>query len=120
MVVGAMRTGLCQELHHCWVYHAQWFPMCIKNGSPPTGHSDNLTQLWELLKLTWASIPVEHFRHLVVSMQQQIEGCSQGKRGCKAIFERYSSCFVFSVYILLHATTVGHREGALHPNHHPQ
>jgi hypothetical protein len=25
------------------------FPMCIKNGSPPKGHSANLTQLWEAL-----------------------------------------------------------------------
>jgi hypothetical protein len=30
-------------------------------------------QLWEALKSTWGSIPVERFRHLVESMPQQIE-----------------------------------------------
>ena len=32
------------------------FPMCIKNGPPPNGHPANLTQLWEALELTWASV----------------------------------------------------------------
>ena len=45
IVVGARRTGLCQELQRCWVFHAQQFPVCIKNGPPPKGHRDNLTQL---------------------------------------------------------------------------
>ena len=58
MVVGARRTGLCEELQRCWVFHAQQFPVCIKNG-PPGGHPANLTQLWEALESTWASIPVE-------------------------------------------------------------
>jgi hypothetical protein len=40
MVVGARHTGLCQELQHCWVFHAQHFPVCIKNGQPPKGHPD--------------------------------------------------------------------------------
>jgi hypothetical protein len=35
MVVGARRTGLCQELQRCWVFHSQQFPVCIKNGPPP-------------------------------------------------------------------------------------
>ena len=39
----------------------------------PKGHLANLTQLWEALKSTWASIPVEHFWHLVYSMSQRIE-----------------------------------------------
>ena len=65
MVVGANRTGLCQELQHSWVFH-----MCIKNGSPPNGHPANLTQLWEALESTWDSILVEHFRHLVESIPQ--------------------------------------------------
>ena len=30
-------------------------------------------QLWEALESTWASIPVERFQHLVVSMPQRIE-----------------------------------------------
>ena len=37
------------------------FAVCIKNGPPPKGHPANLTQLWEALKSTWASIPVERF-----------------------------------------------------------
>jgi hypothetical protein len=45
MVVGARGTGLRQELQLCWVFHAQQFPVCIKNGPPPKGHPANLTQL---------------------------------------------------------------------------
>ena len=58
MVVGARRTSLCQELQRCWTFHTQQFPMFIKKGPPPKGHPDNLTQLWEALESTWASIPV--------------------------------------------------------------
>ena len=43
MVGGARRTGLCKELQRCWVFHAQQFPVCIKNGSSPKGHPANLT-----------------------------------------------------------------------------
>ena len=43
MVVGARRIGLCQELQCCWVFHAQQFPVCIKNGSSAKGHPANLT-----------------------------------------------------------------------------
>jgi hypothetical protein len=68
MIVGARRTGLCQELQCCWVFHAQQFPVCIKNGPPPKGHPANLAQLWEALALTWARIPVEQFRYLLESM----------------------------------------------------
>ena len=50
MAVGARRTGLCQELQRCWDFHAQQFPVCIKNGPPPKGHPANLTQLWEALE----------------------------------------------------------------------
>jgi hypothetical protein len=49
-----------KELQCCWVYHTQQFPVCIKNGPSPKGHPGNLTQLWEALEKTWASIPVEH------------------------------------------------------------
>uniref|UniRef100_A0A4W5JDV5 HDGF like 3 n=1 Tax=Hucho hucho TaxID=62062 RepID=A0A4W5JDV5_9TELE len=45
MVVGARRTGLCQELQRFWVFHTQQFPVCINNGPPPKGHPANLTQL---------------------------------------------------------------------------
>jgi hypothetical protein len=50
MVVGAKRTGLCQELQRCWVFHAQQFPVCIKNGPAPKGHPTKFTQLWEALE----------------------------------------------------------------------
>ena len=43
MVVGARRTGLCQELQCGLVFHAQQFPVCIRNGPPPKGHPANLT-----------------------------------------------------------------------------
>jgi hypothetical protein len=61
MVVGARCTSLCQEMQQCWVFHTQQFPMCLKNGPPPEGHRANL-KLWEALKSTWASLPVECFR----------------------------------------------------------
>ena len=35
-----------------WVFHAQQFPVCIKNGPPLKGHPANLTQLWEALEST--------------------------------------------------------------------
>ena len=50
MVVGARRTGLCQDLQRCWVFDAQQFPVCIKNDPTPKGHLANLTQLWEALE----------------------------------------------------------------------
>ena len=39
MVVGARHVGLCQELQRCWVFHAQQFPVYIKNSPPPKGTS---------------------------------------------------------------------------------
>ena len=76
MVIGARHARLsrtatllgfsCQELQRCWVFHAQQFPVCINNGPPPKGHPANLTQMWEAIKSTWASIPVGSFRHLIV------------------------------------------------------
>ena len=59
MVVGARRTGLCQELQRCCVFHAQQFLVYINIGRPPKGHPANLTQLWEALESTWTSLPVE-------------------------------------------------------------
>ena len=67
VVVGPRLTSLCQELQLCWVFHAQQFPVCIKNSPPPNVYPVNLTQLWEALESTWASILVERFRHLVES-----------------------------------------------------
>ena len=56
MVVGARCTSLCKELQ---LGYTQQFPLCIKNGPTPKGHPANMTQLWEALESTWASIPVE-------------------------------------------------------------
>ena len=68
MVESARRTDLCQELQRCCFFHAQQFPVYVKNGPPPKGHPANLTQLWEAYESIWASIPVECFRHLLESM----------------------------------------------------
>ena len=72
---------LCQELQRCWGFHAQQFPVCIKDSPPPNGHPANLTQLCEALESTWASIPVERFRHLVESIPRPIEAVLRGKGG---------------------------------------
>ena len=48
-VVGARRTGVCQELQRCRVFHAQQFHVCTMNGPPPNWHPANFTQLWEAL-----------------------------------------------------------------------
>ena len=69
MVVGPRRTGLCQELQRCWVFHTQQFPVCIKNDPPPKGHPANFTQLWETLESIFA---VERFQHLLVSMPDEL------------------------------------------------
>ena len=69
-----------QELQCCWVFHAQQFPVCIKNCPPLKEHPANLTQPWEAFESTWASIPVERFWPLVESLPRQIDGCSEGKR----------------------------------------
>ena len=45
MVVGPKRTCLYQELQRRWVFHAQQFPVCIKNDPPPKGHPAILSQL---------------------------------------------------------------------------
>jgi hypothetical protein len=69
MIISARRTGLSVLRSVTLLgFHAQQFPMCIKNGPPSKGHPANLTQLWEALESTWASIPVECFRPLVESM----------------------------------------------------
>ena len=78
MVVGARRTVLCQELQCCWVFHTQQFPVCIINGPPPKGHPANLTQLWDALESTWASITVESWR-LVESMTWWIQAVLSAK-----------------------------------------
>jgi hypothetical protein len=50
------------------------------NGPPPKGHPANLTQLWEALESTWASIPVEWLTPCRVKALTNW-GCSEGKRG---------------------------------------
>jgi hypothetical protein len=80
MVVAARRTSVCQELHRCWVFHAQQFPVCIKNGTPPEGHPANLT--------TVGSIGVNMGQHPCGTFSTPCRvhaltngGCSEGKRG---------------------------------------
>ena len=73
MVVGACAPVCVKNCHGAGFFHAQQFPVCIKNGPTPKGHPVNLTQLWEALESTWASIPVERFQHLVKSMPRHIE-----------------------------------------------
>ena len=68
-----------QELQRCWGFQAQQFPVCINIGPPPKGHATNLTHLREALESTWASIPVERFRHLVESMTRRIEAVLRSK-----------------------------------------
>jgi hypothetical protein len=46
-----------------------------------------LTQLWEALESTWASIPVERFRHLVESMPRRIEAVLRAKGGATQYYE---------------------------------
>ena len=55
--------------------------MYFKNGPPPIGHPASLTQLWEALESTWASIPVELFQHHVESMPQRIDAVLRAKAG---------------------------------------
>jgi hypothetical protein len=56
MVVGARRTGLCQELQSWWVFMFNSFLRVSR-----TIHH----KLWKALESTQASIPVERFRNLV-------------------------------------------------------
>jgi hypothetical protein len=81
MVVGARRTGLSvsrsSTLLDC---SHNSFPVCIKNGPPPKGHAANLTQQWESLTSTWASISVERLTHCSVRAPTNW-GRFEGKRG---------------------------------------
>ena len=72
---------------------AQQFPVCIKNGPPPKGHPDNLTQLWEALESTW-------FWHLVESMTW-IEAVLRAKAGVQLNIRKVFLMFgILSVYLL--------------------
>ena len=64
---------MCQELQRCWIFHAQQFPVYIKNDPPPKEHPANLSQLWEALESAWASIYVERFRQLVESSPNKLK-----------------------------------------------
>ena len=82
MVVGVRCTGLSvSRIATLLGFHAQQFPVCIKNGPQPKGHPANLTQLWEALESTWASIPVERFRHRLESMPRRTEAILRTKWG---------------------------------------
>jgi hypothetical protein len=52
-----------------------------------------VAQLWEALESTWASIPVELFRHHVESMPRRIVAVLRAKGGATQY-----ECFVPSVY----------------------
>ena len=60
---------LCQELQHCWVFHTQQFPVCIRKGPTPKGHPANLTTVGSI----GVNIPVERFQRVVEYMVRQIE-----------------------------------------------
>ena len=71
------------------------------NGSPPKGHPANLTQLWEALVSTWASIPAERFQHLVESMPDELR-LFWGQKGVKLNIRKVLRMFcTLSVYIHL-------------------
>ena len=74
-------------MQRCWIFHAQQFPVCIKNDLPPKGHPANLTQLWKALESTWASITVECFRHLIESITGRIEAVLRAKVGATQYYE---------------------------------
>ena len=74
MVVCARSTGLSVSRTATLLgFHTQQFPVCIENGPPPKGHPANLTQLWEALETTCASIPGERFRQIAEFMPRRIE-----------------------------------------------
>jgi hypothetical protein len=85
IVVGARRTGLDQELQHCWVFHAQQSPVCVKIGPQAKGHPANLTQLGSI-----GVNPVERFQYLVESILRRVEGVLRAK-GVHSV----NSCYVF-------------------------
>ena len=72
------------------VFHSQQLPMCVTNVPQPKGHPANSTQLREDLESTWASIPVEHIRHIVESLPWRIETVLRAKIGCNSILETCS------------------------------
>ena len=63
------------------IFNTQKFPVCIKTGPQLKRHPVNLTQLWEALESTWASIPVERFFDTLQSMPRQIEAILRAKVG---------------------------------------
>ena len=71
VVVGARRTGLCQELQRYWVFLAQQFLMCIKNSPPPKGHPTDVTTVGK----NWSQngpVSLWNACHLGESMPQQM------------------------------------------------
>ena len=79
MVVGARCTGLSVSRTATQLFkkNAQQFPVCIKNGPPPKGRPANLTQLWEALESTHASVPVERLSTPCCALTNW--GCSEVK-----------------------------------------
>ena len=92
-----MVVGLCHELQPCWVFHAQQFPVCIKNGPPPKGHPANLTPMLLTVLSTWASILWNTFDTFVESMLRQITAVlrAEGQINIKV----FLMCCALGVYI---------------------
>ena len=102
MVVGAWASSLCQELQCCWVFHAQQFPACIKNGPTPKGCPANLTQLWEALESTWASVPVNAFDILYSPCPEELRlfgGKKSVQLNIRKVFLMFSTLSVNSMVI---------------------
>ena len=93
MVVGARHTGLCQEQQRCWVFHAQQFPMCIKNGPLPKGHPANT--IVGSIGVNMNQYPLEHLTPCRDHSSTN-SGCSEGKREFNSILGK-----VFLMFAIL-------------------
>ena len=89
-------TGLCQKLQRCWGFHAQQFPVCIKNGPPPKGHPANLTQPWEAFESTWGSITVP--RCIDAVLKAKSRGATQYQEGVPNFLYTQCTWNIFIVY----------------------
>ena len=79
---GARWNCLCQELQCCWDFYTQNVPVCIDNGPPSKRHPTNLTQLWEALESTCASMPPCGTLSTTCRVHALTNwGCSEGKKG---------------------------------------
>ena len=94
MVVGPWCTGLWEELQFCWVFHAQQFPVCIKNGPPPVRHLTTLRSIG----VNMGQHPCGMLSTPCGVHARQIEAVLRAKGGATPILGRFYKCFVHSVY----------------------